>query len=220
MNDRKITALYDTRAEAEAAADRLRDSGLGAGDIDIHDKDGGGEGFLSKLKDFFGGHEDSHAYAEGVRRGHFLVTAKVDETKHDAACRLLEEAGAVDLEGRQAEWRAGGWTTETNTTAQGDESLRRDEDAGSRARASAGEPVLSSGPVIAEGVVVTSETSDDDAYESAERNQAELARGDPDPTAAGPESDRHSIAMDPTGERVQETAEEREARLRHKSPNP
>ena len=53
--------------------------------------------------------EDAVTYEESIRRGGFMVIAAVDDTRSDQAIRILEEAGAVDLERRQEEWRAAGW---------------------------------------------------------------------------------------------------------------
>lgn len=49
---------------------------------------------------------DAHVYAEGVRRGGALVTARVCEGQVDTAEAMLAEAGAADLADRR---RAYGW---------------------------------------------------------------------------------------------------------------
>jgi uncharacterized protein (TIGR02271 family) len=123
---RMITAMFDTRAEADAAADHLaRDIGIQRSAVQVH----GGEaaagtsrtpasaaagaedvGFWSALRDLFVPDEDRPTYAEGIRRGSFLVTAEVDDTAVDRAMDLLESHGAVDLDTREAQWRAGGWS--------------------------------------------------------------------------------------------------------------
>lgn len=54
---------------------------------------------------------DAHVYAEGVRRGGSLVTARVvDELASDAE-EILSDANSVDLEARRASYREGGWST-------------------------------------------------------------------------------------------------------------
>jgi uncharacterized protein (TIGR02271 family) len=111
---RTVTALYDSRAEAEAARDRLasevnlkdvdivaQDGGAGSGDTDAG---GGGLGELY-LTD-----EDRHAYGEGIRRGGYLLTAHVKTGEDpDRIIRLLEESPTVDLDERQEAWRSEGW---------------------------------------------------------------------------------------------------------------
>ena len=75
MSTRTITALYDTRAAADDAKQRLTTTGISQGSIEIHDEgslsaspaagDQRDAGVLGGLKHLFGYHEDAHAYAEG-----------------------------------------------------------------------------------------------------------------------------------------------------------
>ncbi len=113
MTTRTITAMFNTRAEADRAVQALSSQlGLERGSVDI----GSGsepkaqEGFLSSLKSLFVPDEDSHAYAEGMRRGAAVVTVKVEESRLDSAMDIMEQNGAVDLDEREAEWRKSGWT--------------------------------------------------------------------------------------------------------------
>ena len=122
MTDRTITALYDTKAAAESAKQRLTAMGVSSGSIDIHDQGASSQsasqngGFMSSLKNMFGEHEDTHAYAEGVRRGHVLLTAKVEESVAPTAIQALETSGAMDFDQSQAGWKKEGWTTPAATT--------------------------------------------------------------------------------------------------------
>jgi hypothetical protein len=52
---------------------------------------------------------DAHVYAEGVRRGGILVTARVDESRADAASAILRDASAVDIATRRRDYEADGW---------------------------------------------------------------------------------------------------------------
>jgi hypothetical protein len=54
-------------------------------------------------------HEDSHLYAEGLKRGGTLVTVVVDEGKLDPVRKIFKSHGAVDIEKRGASWIAEGW---------------------------------------------------------------------------------------------------------------
>ena len=116
---RTITALFDTKADADAGAERLRQAGVDAGNVAVHDqtshqtagaystaKD---KGLWASIKNTFVPHEDRHAYEEGMRRGGFLLTADVDDDKTPAAVKALDEANSVDLDARSEEWRASGW---------------------------------------------------------------------------------------------------------------
>jgi hypothetical protein len=54
-------------------------------------------------------HDDSHLYAEGLKRGGTLVTVLADESKLDAVRQIFKTYGAVDIEKRGATWTAEGW---------------------------------------------------------------------------------------------------------------
>ena len=127
---RTITAFFDTRAEAQAAADRLRHMGLGTADVAIHDAGAGAgtermsgsatgepKGFLASLSDFFVPDDERTTYEEGVRRGGSVLTVRAEESNFDAVSDVLEEAGAVDLDTREAEWRSQGWSGQSETLA-------------------------------------------------------------------------------------------------------
>jgi uncharacterized protein (TIGR02271 family) len=111
--------MFDSRSEAEAACQRLTQSGLGAENARIVDKTTSGSsgdgasssgGFWSSVKEAFMPPEDRHAYQEGVNRGGFLLCAQVDESRADEACRLIEESGSIDFDQRQDQWRSEGWS--------------------------------------------------------------------------------------------------------------
>lgn len=125
MSTRTITALYETRDAAEAAKQRLSSLSLKSGSIDIHDQTSTGTtaagqaepGLLGGLKHLFGQHDDAHTYAEGVNRGHVLLTAKVDDADADAAIRTLDQTGALDVDELQNAWKGEGWTAPASTAA-------------------------------------------------------------------------------------------------------
>jgi hypothetical protein len=110
---RTLTALYRTRAEAQNVSDALKNANLGA-DVQIVDQTAADahpehRDFVAWLGGLFDGHEDKHAYEEGLRRGHFLLTAKLDELKETRAAEILYAAGPLDLQDAQRAWRAEGW---------------------------------------------------------------------------------------------------------------
>jgi uncharacterized protein (TIGR02271 family) len=115
---RTITALFDTRADAEAGRQRLLDARLDADHVRLHDKSSIGEagysspsnpGMWASIKNAFLPNEDRHIYEEGVRRGGVLLTADVDEDEIDEAVRALESANTVDIDERARQWRSEGW---------------------------------------------------------------------------------------------------------------
>lgn len=121
MTTRTITAMFDQRADAERARQELRALGLTEGDVRIVDKTEGGaaaadeherdgNGFLASLRDFLLPADEHATYAEGIRRGGFLLTARVDEQRSDQAIGVLERSNAVDLDQREQQWRGEGWS--------------------------------------------------------------------------------------------------------------
>jgi len=125
MATRTITALFDSRAEAERAAQALTSQiGLSGSAVRVEAGTGSAsgeddKGFFASLRDLFIPDEDRHAYAEGVRRGGAMVSAQVGDDQIDRAMDILEQNGAVDLDEREAEWRKSGWTGYTGATAAG-----------------------------------------------------------------------------------------------------
>ena len=66
--------------------------------------------FWSRLGDWFFPDEDRDVYAEGLRRGGFLVSASVDASTYNTAHDILDDEGAIDLDERADIWRTEGWT--------------------------------------------------------------------------------------------------------------
>ena len=54
--------------------------------------------------------EDRHTYAEGVKRGGYLLSARVPDGLQDAAADILEACDPIDLDQRSETWRQEGWT--------------------------------------------------------------------------------------------------------------
>ncbi|MBI0538324.1 DUF2382 domain-containing protein [Roseomonas sp. KE2513] len=122
---RTITGLFDSRAEAEAVVEHLRTHDrIDSNHVAIHGNTGqttgtssGDTGFWASLKDLFIADEDRQAYAEGIRRGGYVVSAQVDDSVVDHALDIFEAHGAVDLDSREAEWRASGWNGSVDDAA-------------------------------------------------------------------------------------------------------
>ena len=122
---RTITAMFKTRADAEAARDRLTAAGIHASNVNVVDQSTSGystdsysrastttehRGIWASIKNAFLPDEDRHTYEEGVRRGHVVLTADVDEDRADEAVRALEDANSIDIDEETASWRKSGWT--------------------------------------------------------------------------------------------------------------
>ena len=135
MQKHTITAFYESRDYADNAAAKLRQSGVAATDVTVSPDnardeydDGYGTtstapkktGFWASLEDMFGGTDDHHTYAEGVRRGHVLLTAHVTDAQLDRAIAIVEEHGSIDLDEHEKTWRNEGWTgAPASTTGMG-----------------------------------------------------------------------------------------------------
>ena len=120
MADRTLTAMYDTRGAAESARDDLVALGISAGNVAIRGTESGSstgstsstaedKGFLDNLADFFFPEEDQHTYAEGIRRGGYLLSARVPDALEDQAADVLERYDPVDVDERAESWRQSGW---------------------------------------------------------------------------------------------------------------
>ena len=113
---RTVTALYETQQQAERVRDALEAAHL-TDDVDIHDQSADETGKFRPhhrtlgdwLSDLFGGHHDSHLYAEGLRRGHVLLTAKVDDLNEIRAAEIMDAEAPLDLGAAEETWRGEGW---------------------------------------------------------------------------------------------------------------
>ncbi|QUS36894.1 DUF2382 domain-containing protein [Falsirhodobacter algicola] len=120
MGSTTISALFDSRADAERATERLRMQGIAASQIDLvegaettgtatTDPDRN-KGFWDKLGDYLFPEEDRYSYAEGLSRGGFLVTVSgLSGAEYDSALDILEDDGTVNLDEREESWRSEGW---------------------------------------------------------------------------------------------------------------
>jgi uncharacterized protein (TIGR02271 family) len=127
FSNRTLTAFFDDRASADAAAAQLRQLGVGEASVRVT---GGDEyvgrdyredkGFWESVADFFFPEDDSAVYAEGLRRGGYLVTVTgVPAGTYDQAVEILDAEGSVDLDERTSAWREEGWTSAPDHSATG-----------------------------------------------------------------------------------------------------
>ena len=120
---RTVTALYDTKAEAEAARERLaREVDLEgrARIIDQNSVDGPEQQPQANFANVPLSGEDRATYREGLRRGGFMLCAEVDEDEDcDKIVSILDQTASVDLEDRQNAWRSEGWNPTDTSSAVG-----------------------------------------------------------------------------------------------------
>ncbi len=130
-HDRTVTAFFDTRAAADKAMADVVAAGVPSHMVSIVEGHGTAtgatttgtigmtgtaatagheEGFWGSVKNLFAPEEDKHAYAEGLSRGGYLLTAHTSEAHYDRVLDILDHEGAVDMNERETQWRSEGWS--------------------------------------------------------------------------------------------------------------
>jgi len=117
-----ISALFDSRSDADAAIARLNQAGIASSQIRMEEGSAAtgtttttgtvqeDKGFWDKLGDYFFPDEDRYTYAEGLSRGGFLVTVTgLSMTEYDTVLDILDDEGTVNLAEREESWRSEGW---------------------------------------------------------------------------------------------------------------
>ena len=122
------TAMYDTRGAAEMARDGLISLGIATTDISIRGTDDAADtgmtsgsedkGFWASLADMFVPDDDRPTYEEGMRRGGYLLSARVPDGLETQAEDVMERADPIDIDARSESWRQEGWSNQ-GTTASG-----------------------------------------------------------------------------------------------------
>jgi uncharacterized protein (TIGR02271 family) len=119
---RSVVAFFDKREEADRAIQRLVTAGIPRSEINIVEGARGGaassstmssqddKGFWESLKDLFLPEEDRHAYAEGLRRGGYVVSVRTSQAHYNQVLDILDAEGTVDIEQRESAWRSEGWS--------------------------------------------------------------------------------------------------------------
>ena len=119
-HDQSVTAFFDTRAAAEKAKADVVAAGVPLGMVTIVEGKSAttstaatqthGSGFWDAVKELFAPEEDKHAYAEGLSRGGFLLTAHTSSAHYHQVLEILDHEGAVDMDERESEWKKEGWS--------------------------------------------------------------------------------------------------------------
>lgn len=116
--NRTVSAFYESRASADSHRRQLEALGIPSSDISIVEGRDESEpsrtyeekGFFESIGDFIMGEEDRHVYNEGLRRGGYLLTARVGSDHYDQALAALDTDEAVDMDARSESWRSEGWS--------------------------------------------------------------------------------------------------------------
>jgi uncharacterized protein (TIGR02271 family) len=127
-----LTAMYDNRGAAEEAIERLVKLGIPRTDCRLVEGsstsqsstasassyDQGGrvgdpyesKGFWDSLADLFMPDEDRYTYAEGLRRGGYLLSLQVSDAQYEQALDILDDEGTINIDERAQAWRSEGWS--------------------------------------------------------------------------------------------------------------
>ncbi|MBV8565040.1 MAG: hypothetical protein JO273_06260 [Methylobacteriaceae bacterium] len=112
---RTVSALYGGRSDAERTVETLAENGIARERIRMlpgYEHDTGEEpaperppfdptqskGFLAVLGEMFPAEEDRHFYAEGLKRGGFLVSVETTEADHERVVDILDREGTIDVD--------------------------------------------------------------------------------------------------------------------------
>ena len=121
VHDNQIVALYDTRAHADAAREKLLAAGVDSSAVQVMNKgddemaggvdyEAGNQGLWGSIKSLFMPDEDAHAYSHAVGAGHAMVivtpSAKSDRNK---IIQTLETTDPLDFDAKLEEWRQSGY---------------------------------------------------------------------------------------------------------------
>ncbi|MDB5594571.1 MAG: hypothetical protein JWM36_1532 [Hyphomicrobiales bacterium] len=129
--NRTLTAFFDNRTDAEAAVARLVQIGISRSEIDLVEGQSQtatgsatsdaneSPGFWASLERMFMPDEDRNTYAEGLRRGGYLVSVRSSDAQYEKALDILDDEGTINIDERANSWRSEGWTGATPGYATG-----------------------------------------------------------------------------------------------------
>lgn len=128
-----IVGIFDDYQEAQNAVKELSAAGVRQGDISIARNEPAGKGYTTygganstdyttgtsigdKISNFFDSifgtdinDDERGVYAESVRRGSAIVIVNADDNNADRIADALNDAGAIDVDRRTAQYRAAGY---------------------------------------------------------------------------------------------------------------
>jgi uncharacterized protein (TIGR02271 family) len=119
-----VVAFFDEHAKAQTALDQLEQIGVTSDQVTMLEGSKPGadghsakeSGFLDSLKDMFMPAEDKQHYAEGLRRGGYMVSVRSDAGKPARVIEILDADGSIDMDERSGQWRSEGWSGDEGGT--------------------------------------------------------------------------------------------------------
>ncbi len=113
---REITAFFDDRSAADRAMRALSEAGIPTSDVRLVEGQNTGEAaqdnrsFFEMLGDLFMPDDDRSTYAEGLRRGGYMISVTTSGTHSETVLDILDDEGSVDMDDRARSWEAEGWS--------------------------------------------------------------------------------------------------------------
>src|SRR5215213_1978835 len=119
---RMLTAMFDSREDANEAIERLVELGIPRTNCRLVEGEstsqssststasGESKGFWDSLSDLFMPEEDRYTYAEGLRRGGYLLSVNVTDAQYEKALDILDDEGTINIDERADTWRKEGWS--------------------------------------------------------------------------------------------------------------
>ncbi len=120
-HDNQIVALYETRAQADAAREKLVAAGVDGSTVQVMDKgademaggvdyEAGNQGLWGSIKSLFMPDEDAHAYSHAVGAGHAMVVVTPNaKSDRNQIIQALETTDPLDFDAKLEEWRQSGY---------------------------------------------------------------------------------------------------------------
>lgn len=131
MSAQTIVGIFNTAAEAQQAVQKLEQAGFQLDYVDVAHREAANQGVGRTSDDSIGGffsslfgsddNDDARNYTAAAQRGSSVVTVHVDSAdQSQKAARILDDAGAVDVDGGMAGTTAAKADSYTQATPTGD----------------------------------------------------------------------------------------------------
>jgi uncharacterized protein (TIGR02271 family) len=153
MSAQTVVGIFNTAAEAQQAVQQLEQAGFKLDYVDVAHRESANQGVGRTSDDSIGGffsslfggsdNDDARNYTAAAQRGSSVVTVHVDTSEESQrAAQLLDEAGAVDVDGGVATTQATGYaqqqTAQTGDATQKAEVIEENLQVGKRTEQTGG----------------------------------------------------------------------------------
>jgi len=105
----RIVAVFENSDTARGAREALIGSGIDNSKMELLDSRGELDSWTA-IKRHAVPDEDSHLYAEGLRRGHSILVIKAAPGEHDRVMQVLGRFNPIDIDDHAKQWRNTGWS--------------------------------------------------------------------------------------------------------------